>query len=296
MSRSLTILVYGATGPQQRPVAERLLAAGFSVRVLVRDPRAAEALERRGAQVVVGDLSNLDQLHRASQGVDAVSLFVPFLNPQLAFGRNALEAARSAGVRRVVWNATGAVPPVLTGNPGVDVRLELRALLEAHGFDFVVIEPTAYLENFLMPALVEELRTRDTFAYPMPRASRMQWVAHDDVAQFVVKALQTPAVSRASIAVAGPEALTGDDIAERMGRALGRRIQFRPMPPSEFGAVLDATLGPGTGARVVGYYEAIAAQPALFSSDVDVAAALAKLPIEPTTVEAWTRARARQLT
>lgn len=296
MSQSSTVLVYGSTGPQQRPVAERLLAAGFSVRVLVRQAQAAEGLAALGAEVVVGDLSNPATLHDASRGVDAVSLFVPFMNPQPAFGRNALAAAQEAGVRRVVWNPTGAVPPARTGNPGMDVRLELKELLDAGGFDFVVIEPTAYLENFLMPALVEELKTRDSFAYPMPRASRMQWVSHDDVAQFIVKAFQTPSVTRTSIAVSGPESLTGDEIAERLGRGLGRSIRFRPMPPREFGDVLDRAIGPGTGDRVVGFYEALFEQPALFASNVDLGAALQQLPIEPTTVEAWARARARQLT
>jgi uncharacterized protein YbjT (DUF2867 family) len=296
MSQSPTILVYGSTGPQQRPVAEQLLDAGFAVRVLVRSAVAAEGLARRGAEVFVGDLSNPETLRNASRGVDAVSLFVPFMNPQPAFGRNALEAARDAGVRRIVWNPTGAVPPTRIGNPGMDVRVDLKELLQDPHFDAVIIEPTAYMENFLMPALVEELKSRDSFAYPMPPTARMQWVSHGDVAQFIVKAFQTPSVSRTSIAVSGPEALTGDEIAERMSKGLGRPIRFRPMPPREFGAVLDRAFGPGTGERVVGFYEAMFEQPALFNSNVDLSAALARLPIAPTTVEAWARARASDLT
>jgi hypothetical protein len=145
-------------------------------------------------------------------------------------------------------------------------------------------------------ALVEELKSRDSFAYPMPPTARMHWVSHGDVAQFIVKAFQTPSVSRTSIAVSGPEALTGDEIAERMSKGLGRPIRFRAMPPREFGAVLDRAFGPGTGERVVGFYEAMFEQPALFSSNVDLSAALARLPIAPTTVEAWARARASDLT
>jgi uncharacterized protein YbjT (DUF2867 family) len=296
MSKSSTILVYGATGPQQRPVVERLLTAGFSVRVLARDAGSANALAKQGAEVVTGDLSRPATLKTASEGVDAISLFVPFMNPRLEFGVNALEAAKSAGVRRVVWNPTGAVPPAKTGNPGMDVRFELRQLLQASDFDAVIIEPTAYLENFLMPAIIDELKRDGRFAYPMPKQTTMQWVSHDDVAQFIVKAFQTPAVSRTSIAVSGPELLDGDGIAERMSRGLGRTIRFRPMPPREFGDVLDKVMGPGTGERVVPFYEALFAQPTLMSSNVDLSAALKLLPIQPTTVEAWTRARASLLT
>ena len=36
------ILVIGASGPQGRPVAEQLTAAGFKVRAMVRDPAKVE--------------------------------------------------------------------------------------------------------------------------------------------------------------------------------------------------------------------------------------------------------------
>jgi hypothetical protein len=60
--------------------------------------------------------------------------------------------------------------------------------------------------------------------------------------------------------------------------------------------VLDRAFGPGSGERVVGFYEALFEQPALFASNVDLGQALRLLPIEPTTVEAWARARATELT
>lgn len=296
MSKRPRLLVLGATGPQQRPVAERLLAEGFPVRLLVRDVAAASALARRGAEVVAGDLGDAASVRRAMAGVEGVSLFVPFMNPRPEFGHHVLDAARAAGVRRIVWNPTGAVPPGKTGHPGMDLRFELQQALASSDFDAVTIEPTAYLENFLMPALVEELKTKHTFAYPMPPTSAMQWVCHDDVAQFVVKAFQTPTLKRATVAVCGPERLTGDDIAERLSRGLGRTIRFRSMPPREFGEVLDRAMGPGTGERVVGFYEGLLAAPERFSSNVDLAAALERLPITPTTVEAWSRKLAALLT
>lgn len=290
-----TVLVYGATGPQGRPVAERLLAAGHRVRVLARRPAAAAELERLGAQVVPGDWTQPDTLAEASRGVDVISLFVPFLDPNPDYGRAALHAAREAGVRRVVWNPTGPIPPALTGNPGMDVRRIVFEQLSAGPFDWVVLQPTAYMENFLMPALVAELRKTNTFAYPMPRSSTMQWICHDDVAQFAAAAIDRPQVRNVVLDVSGPERLTGDDIASRLSTALGRSITFRPMPPKEFGGVLDAAYGEGAGVRVVPFYEALFQNPALFGSNVDLTAALARLPVQSTTLEQWARARATLL-
>lgn len=287
-----TILVYGATGPQQRPVAERLLAGGFSVRLFVRDPSAPSIrpLVERGAEAAKGDFDDAASIRAATRGVDGVSLFVPFMRPNAAWGVEAIDAARALGVKRIVWNPTGSILDARIGNPSMDVRAEVYEHLVASGLDWVVIEPTAYLENFLMPALVESVKVRSVFTYPMPRGSRMQWISHEDVAQFVAKAFPTKEVSRERIAVSGPEALEGDEIAERLSRGLGKKVTFEPMPPVEFGRVLDATLGSGTGAAVVPFYEAVFANPSMFGSSVDLPAALARLPIEPTTVEAWARA------
>src|SRR5205085_3112424 len=54
------ILVTGATGQQGGAVARHLLAAGFPVRALTRDPDkpAAQALAARGATLVRGDLTD----------------------------------------------------------------------------------------------------------------------------------------------------------------------------------------------------------------------------------------------
>lgn len=289
------ILVYGATGAQASPVARRLLEAGFGVRVLTRTPAKAAALAALGAEVAVGDMADPDDLRAASAGIDKVFLLVPFFVRDPAdtvrYGRNAIDAARAAGVRLVVWNPTGEILPVRVGTPALDARLEVLEALQGSGLPHTVLQPTAYMENFLGPWTAPELAERDRFAYPITDQVRMQWVTQEDVAAFAVAALRRPERANLNLKLAGPERLSGEEIAERFGRALGRPISFRPMPPKEFGAVLDGAFGPGAGAAA-GFYEAAAANPDLLSTDVDLAPALAALPIRPTTLEEWVRAHA----
>ena len=59
-------------------------------------------------------------------------LLVPFLDPKTEYEINAIDAAVRAGVKRIVWNASGAIPPVETGNPGIDMRRVIVTYLEAH--------------------------------------------------------------------------------------------------------------------------------------------------------------------
>ena len=72
------VLITGATGDTGRAAVKESIEAGLNVRALVRriDDRSA-ALEKLGAQVVVGDLQNLDEVRAAMEGVDAAYLVYP---------------------------------------------------------------------------------------------------------------------------------------------------------------------------------------------------------------------------
>ena len=289
------VLVYGATGSQAKPVATKLLDAGHRVRVVTRDPDKAEDLKGAGAEIFQGDMGDLKSLERASEGMDAVFLLVPFFtqNPTdgITYGKNAVDAAKAAGVNFLVWNASGEIPPQRSGNPGFDVRIDVLEYLKASDLSYVVLQPTAYMENFLGPWTLAEIAEENVFAYPTPNEVQMQWVATDDVASFAVYALEHPEVADLNLKVSGPERLNGEDIAARFTQALGRKITFRPMPAQEFGQKIDAVF-PGMGEGAAQGYAVAYEHPEMFSSNVDLDAALEKLPVELTSLEAWVRQHA----
>ncbi|HYP15340.1 MAG TPA: NAD(P)H-binding protein, partial [Bryobacteraceae bacterium] len=70
------ILVTGAAGrvgAVGRTVTELLLKRGRAVRAMVRnDDERAQALRDMGAEVVAGDLLDLDAMHRAIAGCEAM--------------------------------------------------------------------------------------------------------------------------------------------------------------------------------------------------------------------------------
>lgn len=194
-------------------------------------------------------------------------------------------------MRLIVWNPTGEIPPGPTGNPALDLRRDLLAHLEASGVPHVVLQPTAYLENLLGPWTREEVAEGDTFAYPTPNEVRIQWIATADVATFAVYAFGHPDLAPLNLKISGPERLSGEEVAERFSRALGRKVTFRPMPPREFGERLDRVF-PGMGEDVTRAYEMAYTNPEMMSTHVDIDAALAKMPVRLTTVEEWVRQHA----
>lgn len=289
----MKLLSYGATGSQGRPVAEKLIAAGHEVRLLTREPQKVTGLE--GAVVVRGDMADASSLEAATEDREGVFLHIPFFTPTpldgLTYAHNALDAARAAGVKLLVWNASGEIPSARSGNPGFDVRLDILDAIKASEIPYIVLQPTAYMENFLGPWTREELVASDTFAYPTPNTVMVQWIATQDVGTFATYAFDHPELAPLDLKISGPERLNGEGVAERFSQALGRTITFRAMPAEEFGRKLDAVF-PGLGAGAAQGYAAAYEHPERFSSNVDLAAALAKMPVEPTPLAMWLREHA----
>lgn len=72
LSEGGTVLVTGATGFIGRRLAERLVTEGHRVRLLVRGSDKVAPELRRAAEIVVGDLADLDALRRAVQGASVI--------------------------------------------------------------------------------------------------------------------------------------------------------------------------------------------------------------------------------
>ncbi|WP_299083094.1 NmrA family NAD(P)-binding protein [uncultured Ruegeria sp.] len=110
---TLRILAYGANGSQMAAGTQAPVDAGHQVRAFTRSTNGAERWQAAGVNAVTGDMSDLDALRRASEGQDALFLHVPLItdpnDDRNIYGLNALQAAKEAGIERVVWNTGGPI-------------------------------------------------------------------------------------------------------------------------------------------------------------------------------------------
>lgn len=68
----MKIFVTGATGKVGSRFVPYLLKQGHEVRILVRNLEGASTLKEQGAEVILGDLLDNENLVEAVRGVDAV--------------------------------------------------------------------------------------------------------------------------------------------------------------------------------------------------------------------------------
>src|SRR5690242_5666645 len=96
------ILVTGATGMFGGGITQQLAERGVPIRAMTSNPLRSETLKRPGVDPVVADMDRPETLGRALADIDTVFLVSPMDDRVAVREGNVLEAAKQAGVRRIV--------------------------------------------------------------------------------------------------------------------------------------------------------------------------------------------------
>lgn len=229
MNRSeLTILVTGGTGHQGGAAARHLLADGWHVRALVRDPDkpAARALSDAGAELAVGDLrdrASVDAAIRGAYGAYSVQSLAEGAEAELAESKNLADAAKVTGVQHFVYSSViGADRP--SGMPWVSGKVEMERYLRSLGLPLTIWRPVTFMENLLRQK--DDILGGTLTGFEPPDVAH-QWIAADDIGRFVALAFRQPEtwLGRAT-EIAGDE-LTGEQAAAALSHALGIAVAYR---------------------------------------------------------------------
>ena len=230
------ILVTGATGKQGGAAAARLLADGWRVRALTRDPAggAARRLAASGAQVVVGDLDDRESLDAAAEGVCGVFSvqqgalgFPPVsFDDEVRRGVNVADAAAAARARHLVYASVAGIERG-GGGRAFGSKWAIEEHIRRIGLPSTILRPVSFMENYADPAFGVQTGILATpFAPDVPE----QLIAVDDVGAFVALAFAEPTrYLGAAVAIAG-DALRPAQTAAALSLATGRDIGYLRVP------------------------------------------------------------------
>lgn len=248
-----TILVYGASGVQGGAVARLLTSKGFTVRTITRQEQNVASLQEQGIEAFVGDLSILETLHEVNSNVDKVFLNMPIEYDTKMVKQhitNAVQAAQQANVKLIVFNSNGFLPEQPTDAITLEVKREMIQYVQQSGIPTIVVKPTLYMENFLIPGLINN----GMLFYPVPADKPIPWISSEDAAQYHYYALSHPELAGQTILAAGPEALTGTELGNRFTEVLEQLITFHSLNYDDFEASLTPVMGAQQAAGVAGFY------------------------------------------
>ncbi|WP_183095055.1 NmrA family NAD(P)-binding protein [Nocardioides stalactiti] len=233
------IAITGATGALGGRVAH--LLADLTPTLVVRDPSRAPDL---GGEVRVASYDDRPAADVALAGVRTLLLVSAAESAtRREQHRTMVDAAASAGVQHVVYTSfvgAGADATFTLGRDHGDTEQAIREAAERTGMTFTFLRDNFYLD--VLPYFAD---AEGVIRGPAGQG-RVAAVARADVAEVAAAVLRAPAAhAGATYHLTGPEALSMDEVAARIGAATGRDLRYE-----------EETLDEAYASRRAGYPDA----------------------------------------
>jgi uncharacterized protein YbjT (DUF2867 family) len=257
------ILVTGAAGrvgAVGRRVTELLLKQGKAVRAMVRnEDERAQALRDMGAEVVLGDLLDLDSMHRAIVGCETMYFGMSVSDAYLAATVNAAAVAKHHGVKAFInmSQMTLAQMSVTETTPSPQHKLQWLSeqALNWSGLPVVHVRPTVFLEGFFLIFTSDSVRESNQIRLPFGEGKTSP-VAAEDVARVVATLLANPQPHIGKIyLLTGPQSEDMHFYAREYSKALGRTVTYQDIP---VGPWRDELLASGLPVHLVNHLATMA--------------------------------------
>jgi NAD(P)H dehydrogenase (quinone) len=251
--KSMSYVVIGATGQLGTLTVSSLLDRGVAPDQIVAAGRNTEKLAElaqlgvRTRQIDLSDRASLDGLFSAEDTVLLIS--GSELGQRVAQHGNAIDAAKTAGVRRIVYtSAPKARTSALAVNPEHKATEEL---IDASGLPATILRNGWYSENYV-PAVEQARQTGSLLT--SAGEGRVSSASRKDFAEAAAIVLTDSSTSGRVYELSGDYAWTQQELADAISTAIGSEVAVANVTPEEHESVL---LGAGLDAQTAGFLVAL---------------------------------------
>jgi len=225
------ILVTAATGHLGTATIEYLLKKNVSasqIAGLVRDPKKAAGLSAKGIATWTGDYFDTASLETAFQGIDTL-VFISSgeLQDRVAQHRNVVNAAKTAGVKHIIYTSVLKAADTLKFFPAID-HYHTETFLKESGIPYTVFRNTFYVE--VLPMLLHSALESGQWYYAAGDA-KANFAARTDMAEAIANVAANPAPHANKIyEITSNQSYTFNEIAGIVSKATGKAFNYIPVP------------------------------------------------------------------
>jgi uncharacterized protein YbjT (DUF2867 family) len=222
------ILITGATGNNGQELIRQLTAMGQRVRVLIRKPAEATKLDGSNIEVAAGDFDKPETLEAALQGVEKAFLLTPVAERFVQWQKDFIEAAQRAKIKHLV-KFSGMGADSHSPSELLKFHAETDDILRSSGVAFTILQPNSFHQNVL--SFVNTIKAQGVFYWPLKNAAQST-VDIRDISAVAAKVFTNSGHEGKTYVITGPEALTFQQVAEKLSSVLARKIQYLDVPIS----------------------------------------------------------------
>lgn len=250
----MTIAVTAVSGQLGGAIARNLIKSAGSETIigLARTPANAEGL---GIEIRAGDYGQPEQLCASLKGVDTLLLLSGMDAPdaRIQQHRNVIEAAKSAGVKKIVYTSIQGVEegtafsPVVQSNRQTEADVRASGLANAIGRNGIYIEPDVeYIDSY---------KARGEIANSAA-GGKCGYTTRSELAHAYACLLTNDNFNGQTFNLWGTP-ISQTELTDYLNGAFGTSLTYREMAPEEYVADRKAELGDFLGPIIGGIYEGI---------------------------------------
>jgi len=217
----MKVLVIGGTGNVGSQTVAQLLNRGADVRVMTSKEKNLQKLPN-GVEGALGNLHDENSLNKVFDGVDRVFIITPLSQTEIEEGLAAVNAARKAEVKRIVYMSVHRVEDMQKA-PHFSSKIPIENAIKSTGIEYTILRPNSFFQNdyhFQQPILEYGI-------YPNPIGNTgVSRVDVLDIAEAATNALLEDGFSGKTYSLVGPDVNTADDTAAVFSKYLGKEIKY----------------------------------------------------------------------
>ncbi|TYB44911.1 SDR family oxidoreductase [Actinomadura chibensis] len=216
----MKVFVTAGTGVVGTALTAELRSREAEVSVLTRDADKAAALPA-GVRGVVGDLLDFELVRTEFAAADAVFLNLPVGAEELYQGILAVDAAKRAEVKHLVYLSAQDVETMVTA-PYCAGKATIEQALKDSGVPYTIIRRGELMQNDIG---AKQMLDMGIYGIPFGEIG-VSRVDVRDVAEAAAIVLTTPGHLGETYTVTGPEPVTGRFVAETWKRVLDSEVAY----------------------------------------------------------------------
>jgi NAD(P)H dehydrogenase (quinone) len=211
------IFITGAAGKTGRAILAALAKQEVPVKALVRSHQDADTIAAfPNCEFIPGDLRVPEEFSSALEGIDSLYYICPNVTrDEVEIGLHLIQLVKKYKINHFCYHSV--LHPQIEDMPHHWQKMRMEELLFKSGIDFTILQPCAYMQNIL--GGWDKIK-EGKYIVPYRTSARLSIVDLQDIAAVAAIVLTQPGHENAIYELAGPQALSQQEVALALSKAL----------------------------------------------------------------------------